>query len=105
VGVLKNPRITEAEVESIAKMRNVCEDVLRQVGSKRDWIKHYQVVLALANNPRTPQSMSANFVPRLTNRDLKNLFGNRDAPELIRRMARRTFDTRTKPVGGFKKKG
>jgi len=95
IGVLKNGRISEPEIESIAKMRNVHEEVLRQIGSGREWTKKYNVVISLVHNPRTPQGVSMNFVNRLSNRDLKVLVGSREVPELLRRMARRTLDTRT----------
>lgn len=105
VGVLKNGRITEPEIESIAKMRNVTDEVLRQVGSSREWTKNYSVIISLVHNPRTPQGVSMNFVNRLVNRDLKVLLGSREVPELIRRMARRTLDTRTQSQRvSFKKK-
>lgn len=105
VGVLRNGRISEPEVESIAKMRNVTDEVLRQVGGSRDWTKNYNVILSLVHNPRTPQGVSMNFVNRLVNRDLKVLVGSREVPELIRRMARRTLDTRTQSQRvSFKKK-
>jgi len=100
LAVLKNGRITEQEVESIARMRNVTDEVLRQVGGNREWTKAYPVILALVNNPRTPQRISTNFINRLANRDLKSLYMSRDVPELIRRMARRTYDTRTQPQSG-----
>ena len=105
VGVLKNGRISEPEVESIAKMRNVTDEVLRQVGASREWTKNYNVIISLVHNPRTPQGVSMNFVNRLVNRDLKNLLASREVPELIRRMARRTLDTRTQSQRvSFKKK-
>ena len=66
-------------------------------GLRGCWTKSYPVVLALVTNPRTPQGVSTNFISRLANRDLKNLASSRDVPELIRRMARRTFVIRTKP--------
>ncbi len=95
IGVLKNGRITEPEIETIAKMRNVHDEVLRHIGSTREWTKNYKVVLSLLTNPRTPQGVSMNFVSRVSTRDLKILVGSREVPELIRRMARRTLDTRT----------
>jgi hypothetical protein len=105
MAVLRNGRLTETEVESIAKMRNVTDEVLRQVGSNRDWTKSYPIILALLNNPRTPPSVATNFVSRLQNRDLKNLANNRDVPELIRKMAKRTHTTRTQPqTRHYKKK-
>ena len=100
MSVLKNPRITDTEVERIAAMRNVSEDVLRGIGRERDWVKHYTVITALIRNPRTPPGTSTNFIPRLQTKDLKNLSKDRNVPELIRRMALRTHTTRT-----MKKKG
>lgn len=105
LGVLKNPRLNENEVESIARMRNVSDEVLRAVGNTREWTKSYTVIVGLVNNPRTPQTVSSNFIPRLTNRDLKHLSDSRDVPELIRRMAKRTLETRTQRASSrFKKK-
>lgn len=95
LSVLKNPRINENEIEAIAKMRNVTDEVLRNIGNTREWVKGYTVAHSLVSNPRTPQSVSMNLVSRLTNRDLKSLLRSRDVPELIRRMARRTHDLRT----------
>jgi hypothetical protein len=105
LGVLKNPRLTDNEVEAIARMRNVTDEVLRGVGTNREWTKNYSVIFSLVNNPRTPPGISTNFIPRLTNRDLKSLLKSRDVPELIRRMAKRTFDTRTQRQNkSFRKK-
>jgi len=105
VSVLKNPRITEGEVESIAAMRNVSDEILRQVGINREWSKNYAVVANLVRNPRTPPSLSTNFVTRLNNKDLKNLSGDRNVPEIIRRMGKRTFELRTQKADvSFRKK-
>jgi hypothetical protein len=94
LSVLKNPRLTEQEVERIAAMRNVSDEVLRAVGSGREWSKNYTVVSTLVRNPRTPPGISTNFVPRLTNRDLKGLLADKNVPEIIRRNAKRTFELR-----------
>ena len=95
LGVLRNPRINEDDVETIARMRNVSDEVLRNLARNRAWTKSYLVTTILVNNPRTPQGVSTNFVPRLQTQDLKKLSGNKEVPELIRRMAKRTLDTRT----------
>ena len=100
MSVLKNPHITDGEVERIAAMRNVSVDVLRGIGRERDWVKHYSVISTLIRNPRTPPGTSTNFIPRLQTKDLKMLGKDRNVPELIRRMAQRTYTTRT-----MKKKG
>lgn len=105
LSVLKNARMTEGEVEAIASMRNVSDEILRNVGINRDWSKNYTVVANLVRNPRTPPSLSTNFVSRLNNKDLKTLGGDRNVPEIIRRMAKRTLDLRTqKSEGTLRKK-
>ncbi|HEX6853567.1 MAG TPA: hypothetical protein VF139_19380, partial [Candidatus Polarisedimenticolaceae bacterium] len=104
LAVLKNGRITEQEIETIANMRNVSDEILRQVGINREWSKNYTVVTALVRNPRTPPSVSTNFVGRLNNKDLKTLAGDKGVPEIIRKMAKRTFDLRTQQSApSFKK--
>jgi len=104
LGVLKNPRLTESEVESIVAMRNVSDEVLRQLGGNREWTKNYKVSRMLVFNPRTPPATALNHVNRLTTRDLKLMKNSHDVPELIRRMARRLLDKRQQPQRGFKRK-
>lgn len=105
LSVLKNPRITEIEVESIAAMRNVSDEILRNVGINREWSKNYAVLVNLVRNPRTPPSVSTNFVGRLNAKDLKTLTGDRNVPEIIRKMAKRTVDLRAQQqAASFRKK-
>jgi hypothetical protein len=95
LSVLKNARLTEQEVEGVAAMRNVSDEVLRAIGSHREWCKSYTVMRLLVSNPRTPPSVSTNFIPHLSNRDLKQIAMDKNVPEIIRRNAKRTFDLRT----------
>ncbi len=105
LSVLKNPRITEGEIEAIAAMRNVSDEILRTIGINREWSKNYMVTANLVRNPRTPPGISTNFIPRLNTKDLKVLGGDRNVPEIIRRMAKRTFDLRTQKADSpFRKK-
>jgi hypothetical protein len=99
LSVLKNPRLSELEVERIASMRNVSDEVLRAVGADREWAKSYAVACALVKNPRTPPGISTNFIPRLTNKDLKLLGSDKNVPEIIRRNAKRTYELRNQPKG------
>jgi hypothetical protein len=87
--VLGSPRLTDAEVESFASMKNVSDTVLRAIGTNKDWTKHYGVVSGLVKNPRTPLSISLNLVPRLNPRDIKTISVDRNVPEVIRRQAQK----------------
>ena len=105
LSVLKNPRLTELEVASIAGARNVSDEVLRTVGTNREWSKLYGVVSNLVRNPRTPPGVSTNFVSRLQTKDLKMLGQDKNVPEIIRKMAKNHYELRTqKAAPNFRKK-
>src|SRR3989475_6099538 len=97
-GVLKNPRLTDMEVESFASLRSLHEDILRIIGQSREWMRCYPIVLKLVRNPKTPAGIALNHLPRLQTRDLQNLVRDHNVPEAIRRMARRQSDAREKKV-------
>ncbi len=89
VAVLSSPKITEAEIESIAKMANVSDEILRMIGFSRAWTKSYAIVHALVKNPKTPVAMSMNFLSRLGEKDLRSISTNRNVPEILRVTARK----------------
>jgi predicted component of type VI protein secretion system len=89
VAVLSSPKMTETEVESIAKMANVSDEILRIIGFSRAWTKNYAVVHALVKNPKSPVAMSMNFLARLSDKDLRNLSTNRNVPDILRVSARK----------------
>jgi hypothetical protein len=87
--VLSSPKLTENEVEGIARMANVGEEVLRVIGTTRAWIKNYSVVAGLVRNPKTPVAISLHLMHRLTDRDAKMLTTDRNIPEPLRVAARK----------------
>ena len=92
--VLDSPKISESEIESIAKMRSVPEEILRTIAASRDWMKSYTIVHSLTTNPKTPPPIAMNLLSRLTSRDLKLLAGDKNVSEVIRRQARKVIDSR-----------
>ncbi len=93
--VVSNPRITEQEIEKIAAMRSVPEDVLRKIASDRQWARSYSVVHSLARNPRTPVANAMNILSRLQLKDLSALSKNKNISDAIRRQALRLSQART----------
>jgi hypothetical protein len=87
--VLSSPKLTEAEVESFAKMTNVSEDVLRTIAGNRGWVKNYGVMAGLARNPKTPPGVSMPLLQRLSPRDVKIVAADRNVPEALRLAAKR----------------
>ena len=87
--VLSSPKLTDAEVESFAKMANVAEEVLRVIGNNRTWLKNYGVALGLVKNPKTPPAISMQLLQRVNERDMKMLAVDRNVPESLRLAARK----------------
>jgi hypothetical protein len=89
MAVLSSPKLTVTEVEAFARTGNVCEDCLRTIATTRAWMKNYNVVAALTRNPKTPVAISMNLLPRLTEKDLRNLSTDRNVPDVLRITARK----------------
>jgi hypothetical protein len=87
--VLSSPKLTEPEIESFSRMASISDEVLRIIGSNRQWTKNYNVVLGLTKNPKTPLAMSLNFLSRLNSRDLQQVSVDRNVPEPLRIAARK----------------
>lgn len=89
--VMRNPRMTEMEVESIAGMRNIAEEALRLIAMKREWISKYNIAVTLARNPKCPVGVVLPLINRLTLRDLKGLKDDKGVSETVRSLARKMF--------------
>lgn len=89
--VIANPRITDHEIEMISSLRSVHEEVLRLIGTNRNWVRSYNVIHNLVRNPKTPVGLSLNFLNRIQTRDLRLLGQNKNIPEVVRTMASRTY--------------
>jgi hypothetical protein len=93
--VVNNPRITEHEVENIAAMRTVSNEVLRLIAMNRTWARSYPIIHNLARNPRTPIPTVVNILPRIRTKDLQNLSQNRNVSDAVRRQATRLTSVRS----------
>ena len=87
--VLSSPKLAEPEVEAIAKMQNVSDDVLRIIGSNRAWMKNYTIVHSLTKNSKCPLTLSMSLMQRLNDGDLAKLSVDRNVPEPLRVAARK----------------
>jgi hypothetical protein len=101
LAVLESPKISDAEVEKFATQKNVLEAVLRAIPMKRRFAKNYIVVRNLVFNPRTPLDVSLTLVKNLLINDLRNLSGNKEVSETVRKLALKMF--KQKPESGSKK--
>jgi len=97
--VLASPKISDQEVETIAAMKNVQENVLRTLARNRKFIKSYSVVRNLVNNPRCPLDISLALMKNLLTPDLKVLSMNKNVPETLKKLALKSYKDKTAPPG------
>ncbi len=90
--VLRNPKVTDPEMEYFAQMRNLDSDLLRQMGTSSQVLKRYPVAHNLVKNPKTPSAVSLNLLKLLREMDLRNIARDRNIPDVIRRQAKRLYD-------------
>ena len=96
LAVISSPKITEEEIETISKLRNMPEDIFRKIALNKNFVKKYTIVKALTFNPKTPQAVAINFIKRLNDSDLKFLVKDKGVSELIRREAKKAIELKTK---------
>ena len=99
IAVLESPKISDGEVEKIALQKNVLEAVLRAIPLKRRFAKNYNITRNLVQNPRTPLDLSLGLMKNLLIHDLKNLSGNKEVSDTIRKLALRMFKQKLEKKG------
>ncbi|MBN2339435.1 MAG: hypothetical protein JXP48_12945 [Acidobacteria bacterium] len=98
--VLRSPKMGDGEVESIAAMRTVGEEILREIGGSREWTKSYNTVHNLVRNPKTPVAVSQRLMFRLRNQDLGMMAHDKSIPDAVRHNAARLVKQRTQTRNG-----
>jgi hypothetical protein len=92
--VLENPKITETEIELLAKSRSVPDEIIRKIVKKREWMKNYAVVFAVVSNPKTPAGNAVSLLSELKTKDLTVLMKNRNVSDAVRTASKRLVQAR-----------
>lgn len=99
LAVLDSPKISDGEVEKIALQKNVLEAVLRAIPMRRRFAKNYNITRNLVQNPRTPLDLSLGLMKNLLIHDIKNLSGNKEVSDTIRKVALRMYKQKIEKKG------
>jgi hypothetical protein len=91
LAVLDSPKVSNGEVEKFALQKNVLEAVLRAIPMRRKYAKNYSIMRNLVFNPRTPLDLGLGLMKNLLIHDLKNLSGNKEVSDTVRKLALRMF--------------
>lgn len=81
------PQTTVAEAAEIARSKQVSEEILRYIGSKKDFVRSAEVKHNLCFNPKCPPGISLKFMGHLRQDELKRLANNRNVPAQVRSLA------------------
>lgn len=88
MAAIQNPRLQYSDVKKLATNKSMPDGVVRYMATNRDWTKHYDVMVSLVNNPKTPLSDTMSFLVRLRTNDLRQVMRNRNVPHQIARQAK-----------------
>jgi len=96
LAALNAPGLGDSEVVKIASLRNVAEEVLREIGSSKEWTRHYMVKFNLVANPRTPFGQAAKWIMHLRENDLKTLAKSKEVPGAVQTAAKQQLQRKGK---------
>jgi hypothetical protein len=87
--VIKNPRISEAEILAIVSTAIQNDEIMRLICNNKEWVKNYQIRKALVMNCKTPLPAALRFLATLTDKDLASLAKSKNVSSVISGQARR----------------
>ena len=91
LAVLRARGLTISEVEGFCGMRHLEPEIFNKIAMTRDWVRRPLIALALVKNPKVPLNVTLPLIRRLQMRDLRNTYRDRNLPEAVRAMARKTY--------------
>jgi len=94
--VVKNPRITEPEILTIAKSVIQNEEILRIICQNKEWIKNPSIRKALVLNTKTPLPVALRFMGFLTEKDLSGMAKSKNISSVLANNARRMLSNKKK---------
>jgi hypothetical protein len=89
--VIKNPRITEAEVLTLVKTGVQSDEIMRLICANKEWVKNYQIRKALVGNHKTPLPNALRYMATLVEKDLATLAKSKNVSSVISGQARRVL--------------
>ncbi|QEM67874.1 hypothetical protein FO488_06695 [Geobacter sp. FeAm09] len=87
--VVKNPRMTEAEVVTLLKSGIQNDEIMRLICANKEWVKNYSIRKALVDNHRTPVQNALRYLPTLSDKDIAGYAKSKNVSSVISTQARR----------------
>lgn len=94
LAVMNNPKITESEVELLAKQKTTSVDILREISKKREWVRSYAIAHSLVSNPKTPIGIAVKHIHALRLKDLVMIEKDKNLSAAVRANAKKVIIAR-----------
>ncbi|MDD2733246.1 MAG: hypothetical protein PHF56_04845 [Desulfuromonadaceae bacterium] len=87
--VIKNPRITEAEILTLVKSGIQNDEIMRLICANKEWVKSYKIRKALIENNRTPVQHATRYLNTMDVKDLAFFAKSKNIASVISTLAKR----------------
>ena len=87
--VVKNPRISEAEILTLVKSGIQNDEIMRLICANKEWIKNYKIRKALIENNRTPVQNASRYLSTMDIKDLAFFAKSKNIATVISTLAKR----------------
>jgi len=87
--VIKNPRMTEAEVVNLLKSGIQNDEIMRLICANKEWVKNYSIRKALVDNHRTPVQNALRYLTTLNEKDIAGYAKSKNVSSVISTQAKR----------------
>ncbi len=87
--VIKNPRITEAEILTLVKSGIQNDEIMRLICANKEWIKSYKIRKALIENNRTLVQNATRYLGTMSEKDLAYFAKSKNIASVISTLAKR----------------
>jgi len=87
--VVKNPRITDAEILNILKVGVQNDEIIRTICDNKEWVKNYLIRKALVECPKTPLPKALRFLSSLNEKDIAGYAKSKNISSVVSTQARR----------------
>lgn len=95
MAAVRSPRLQYPDIRAWARNKTLPDGVISFIAAQKDYTRHYEVLLGLCANPKTPLSDTMKFLTHLRSNDLKNLSSDRTIPMQVSRQAKQLYQKRS----------
>jgi len=92
---IKSPGVKESEALMYAQNRQLDEEIIRYIATRRQWVRLPAIKYALCNNPKCPLQTSMGFLPHLRVPELKTLSRSKGVPSALSNAAKQMLKARS----------